>query len=85
MMKENNRFRKRQERRMRQIGGDVLSYIYIKFEQVQEESGLQLDNDVKKGKYYYYVLRKGKQIKKGSFKTCMDFIVNEWKKTTKNK
>lgn len=86
MIKENKEFNKRQERRARQLGGDIMSYLYYKFEQIQEESGLQFENELKKGKRYYSVLEKGKEIKKGSFKTCMDFIVNAWKKaTTKNK
>ena len=80
MIKENKRFYREQERRMKSIGGDVLSYIYVKFELIQEESGLNLRSKEKNNKRWYEVYGKGKIMKKGSFKDCMDLIVNVWKK-----
>lgn len=80
MIKENKRFYKAQERRIKSVGGDVLAYIYIKFEQIQEDTGLNFRSKEKKNKRWYEVYRKEKIVKKGSFKDCMDFIVNVWKK-----
>lgn len=84
MIKENKAYyeaRKRDGKRMGVLASDVFGYIYYKFHEIVDTTGLDLRRKTKKSKTSYWVENsKNKCVKTGSFQTCMDFMVNEWKK-----
>lgn len=67
---------------------EIPKYITVKWYQIMEETGLRVSFIPVKGNKGFWEVQDEKDcdfktLKKGSFKSCIDFILNEWKNETK--
>lgn len=85
-MKENKKFISERVKRASRITSNVVSYTVSKYFEIMGELGYNLFETRKKNKIYWRIdgydkkALKYKNIKQGTFKQCMDFILNKWKK-----